>query len=651
MVQMAHWFTAGADGGARRRSMKSIKVGWSRIVMAGVIALAVAAIAYIDAQSSVAGEVSATERQQAEAEIARTRAVTKLEAALGDAFGGVWFEPSTGQLHVGVTSPASRRNAEAVAEQAGVAGIVAETPVRSSWAQLEVAQERWARRLADLFDRAEAATSLRPKYNAIEVQLGSEVQASSRAEIEKEAAAEGANVLVEVSPREHLRVIEQARCNEFAANKAYCDPTIVAGVTIIHEDETTEPCTAGPVVLPVDRSTAAKATERLLLTAGHCIATGLKKWFSFNKKPTKLEIGAAGSYLNGHAGDIGVIKIDNPGSWSQAGFIPVVPTIAPWNKELPEPFPVLYEQDPTEGLETCISGQTSGRLCGKVLKVKQTFANASRIAEVNVTTKGGDSGAPWYSKTFAETSYGVVEGVHVGLNGGNAAFQELSGGLEALKKSKGLDLELLTLSNEERRHPVATAKKYPATISGKTAPSEELFTAFGTTVKCTESEFHGELTQISTSIEVQPTYKGCTGVGGIPVVATSNECKAKFTLKEEVAAGQFKAGVDVVCPGGKPGIQLLLYASHTTQTSGTVMCTVTVPPQTGLGTATLTNSGENIVVDKGTIEGVKVKIHRNGVCPSSGTENETAAGVFHNDAVTLSGTNEGSAVKIDIGGE
>jgi hypothetical protein len=633
--------------------MKSIRIGGGARGVIAAIGLMVAALVYAGAQSSVAGQADASTRLKAEAAIARAGVVDEMEAALGSAYGGAWFEPSTAQLHVGVTSPTSRQSAEAVAVRAGIAEIVKETSVDSTWAQLEAAQERWARRLADLFDRAEAATSLRPKYNAIEVQLGSQVQASSRAEIEKEAAAEGVNVLVEVSPREHLRVVEQARCNEFAANKAYCDPTIVAGVTIIHEDETTVPCTAGPAVLPVDRSTAAKATERLLLTAGHCIASGLKKWFAFDKKANRLEIGSAGSYLSGHTADIGVIKINNPGSWAQAGFTPVNPTIAPWNKELPEPFPVLYGQDPTEGLETCISGQTSGRLCGKILKVKQTFVNKSGLAEVNVTTQGGDSGAPWYSKTFAETSYGVVEGVHVGLNGSNAVFQELSFGLEALKKSKGLDVELLTLSNEERRHPVATAGKYPATISAKTAPSEELFTAFGATVKCTESEFHGELTQISTSIEVKPTYKGCTGPVGLPVVATSNECKSKFTLKEEVAAGQFKAGVDVVCPKGKPGIQFHVYASHTAQTSGTVMCTLTVPPQTALGTATLTNSGESIVVDKGTIEGVKVKIHRYNAfaCPSSGTENETAAGVYHNDAVTLSGTNEGKAVKVDIGGE
>jgi len=54
------------------------------------------------------------------------------------------------------------------------------------------------------------------------------------------------------------------------------------------------------------------------------------------------------------------------------------------------------------------------------------------------------------------------------------------------------------------------------------------------------------------------------------------------------------------------------------------------------------------LVDPGTVEGVKVKIHRtNFFCPSSGTEPETASGIYHiKEGLTASG---GEAVKLDIG--
>ena len=111
--------------------MKSLSERGARVLIV-VIAAMVVALVYADAQkldgracgrrdSSLTGARpqigSASESEAVEAEIARTGVVGKLEAAMGGAFGGVWFEPSVAQLHVGVTSPASRRQAEGVAAQ------------------------------------------------------------------------------------------------------------------------------------------------------------------------------------------------------------------------------------------------------------------------------------------------------------------------------------------------------------------------------------------------------------------------------------------------------------------------------------------------------------------------------------------------------
>jgi hypothetical protein len=423
--------------------------------IATAIAVISAAIAYAQAPTEPS---IAAQRGQVELEIARTGITSSLEAALGDDFGGIWMDPSTAQLHVGVPSVASRRSAEAAASRAGVAGIVTETPVRSTWAELKSAQRQWAERMADLFDRAEVVTSLRARYNALEVELGSAVPGSRRAALERTAALDDVNVLIRTGESSHFRVEEQARCATFVPDKAMCNPTMVAGVTIVHETETTTPCTAGPTVMPTSAANAALATERRILTAGHCIdPNGTKKWFAYEKTSGKLEfVGLAGSFVNNHVADIGLIQIDPMSKWRQAGFTPVNPTIAQWStKAENEPIPVIGEREPFEGAETCISGQSSGKLCGKVVATGKTFADISNMAEVNVTTKQGDSGAPWYAKEYAEAGGGLVEGVHRGRNASNntAIFEPLKYGLEKLKSEKGADYILVTTANEERVHP------------------------------------------------------------------------------------------------------------------------------------------------------------------------------------------------------
>lgn len=621
-------------------------------IVARVVPVAIALLVIIVALAVArepTGPVTTAERQQAELEIARSGITSRLEATLGDDFGGIWMEPSRAQLHVGVPSAESRRNAESTASRVGVAGIVVETPVRSTWAELKTAQQRWAQRMADLFDRAEVVTAPRAQYNALEVELGSAVPNSRRAALERAAALDDVNVLVRMGESTHFRVEKQARCASFSQDKAKCDPTMVAGVTIVNEAKTGL-CTAGPVVMPRSAANAALATERLILTSGHCIdPNGNKKWFAYEKKSGTLEpVGPGGSFVNNHVADIGVIEIEPTSIWRQAGFTPVNPTISMWDSKAENtPIPVIGEREPFEGAETCISGSSSGKKCGKVLAVGKTFKGSSTMTEVNVTVETGDSGAPWYAQQYAEAGGGLIEGVHSARNEANAfaIFEPLKYGLEKLKAEKGADYVLVTTGNEERRHPVATADKYPATASAK-GSSEDVFTAFGATLKCTESEYDGVLTGASSSIELTPAYKGCTALG-LPATFTSNSCKYKFSPKEETGEGQFSSQLDVSCPAEKAGLQFDVYAG------GTLMCTLTAPPQTGLKSGTLKNSGSNLVLEKATIEAVKMKVHRNNVfCPlGSGTVTETSSGVYDfNKAVTLSGTSGGEGVKIDIGG-
>lgn len=165
---------------------------------------------------------------------AQTDAVGNIEAAAAGAYGGAWFDPAAAQIHIGVTSPASRRATEGVATQAGLADDILATPVRSSWAELLGAQRRWDRRLAKLFARGEVQTGLDPERNALIVTVSSSVPAPERATLAREASSAAVAVLVKVVPSAQLSAspLAETKCNKFAANKAYCEKSVTSGVTL-----------------------------------------------------------------------------------------------------------------------------------------------------------------------------------------------------------------------------------------------------------------------------------------------------------------------------------------------------------------------------------------------------------------------------------
>jgi hypothetical protein len=332
-----------------------------------------------------------------EREIARTDVGTRMETALGPAFGGAWFEPSEGRVHIGVISPTGQRAVESVAAHAGLGEVVTATSVAVTWRQLEDAQTRIDGEVADLFARGEVKTSLSAARNAVEVELGSAVPEARQAALRRNAAAAGAPVSFKVVPDSDLTANAEARCKEFEEDKANCDKPIVAGVTI--EGATGEICTAGPAAILQDLSTGEKATATYLLTAGHCLKElggGVgTKWYGFTKKKgeegEKQLIGEAEQFLKGEEGaakvrvDIGLIKINNPGNWVHEGAdkaTPVTPGIVPWDptKEV-EPIPIVAQgpKEPMVGTQVCVSGQTSGTSCGKVINssVTETFKKPS----------------------------------------------------------------------------------------------------------------------------------------------------------------------------------------------------------------------------------------------------------------------------------
>lgn len=460
--------------------MKPTRRGAVNGVIAAAIVLIVALSACIDVSGSILGgvelayakpagdspsgataaEISALKREglsvaqagraiEAQNEISAADLVERIETALGRAFGGVWFESSSAQLHLGVTSPRSKQTVAAIAAKAGLATNVTETPVRSTWARLGAVRDRWDRRLADLFAAEKVATFIAPDDNSVEVELASSVSAERRAALVRKASAARVNVSITTVPRSHLRLDPLvSRCNAFAEDKAYCNKPIVAGVTIRSESIGGKRglCTAGPAILKEDLSK--ETTETFLLTAGHCIKNwgGVGgKWYAFNKAGEEKEIGTALEYVYGKV-DIGVIEVKKPPAyWAETGLTPVDPMIAPWAEKEPEPFPVEGETAPAEGNLTCYSGQSSGEKCATIQKTGLKIGEREELVEVKTTGKDGDSGAPFSSGE--EGFFGLVEGVLIAeIEGsGNLVFDPLKFSLEQLKTK----FKLLTQANKK----------------------------------------------------------------------------------------------------------------------------------------------------------------------------------------------------------
>lgn len=651
--------------------MKPARFRSARLALVAV-SLVAGLLAYQDAGRSAAGLVVASTSQQlpsersiqaseVEAIISRTRLVAKLRAAMGGAYGGVWFEPSTAQLHVGVTSSASRRGAEAVAARAGLADALTETPVRSTWAQLEAAQERWDHRLADLLGRGDVTTSPAPDLNSVRVRLSASVSEERRAALEREAAVEEVEVSITVEPTSNLGASPIAKCNKHKKFEAFCNPTLVSGVTITGElfGEERNQCTAGPAVILEEPATAAEATETYVLTAGHCIddeedGGGVgADWNAYNKEGVEKEIGPAAAFLNAET-DVGVVKLDaDPSYWAEeAKPNPVVPHVANWtSEEESDPFVAEGVGIPAKETKTCFSGQRSGTKCGTILETGVTKSiggvEVKNLVEVDlgkVNKAGkGDSGSPFYS----EAAVGTIEGTAVAAQteGGTGEgryvwFQPLEVSFGKLKAEREIDLKLLTTQNE-KRHGRFKAGKYPATIHASTTTPQKFSFEAGS-VECKNSTFRAVLSEASSTLTVAPEYKECTGLESAAATINMEGCTYVFHVNEKVSPDNYRAGMDISCPAGK---SMKINAGN---------CKVEIGAQSGLKTLDLVDdtgaSPKKDITMRPTITGIAYSVTEDGCfCPFSGTGAKTGGAYSSTANVTFTAENPSEAAeKIDI---
>jgi hypothetical protein len=165
--------------------------------------------------------------------VARTDITRKVQDSTAATYGGVWFEPATAQLHVGVTSSAGRQAVDEIIAREGLTPYVVTTPVRSTMAQLLAVQKQWNHKLTHLFTLKEVKTGLELYHNAVSVTLSSSVAAQELAALKHEASVANANVSVTVVAGNKIGITQaKTACKKWEPNLAYCDASITSGVRI-----------------------------------------------------------------------------------------------------------------------------------------------------------------------------------------------------------------------------------------------------------------------------------------------------------------------------------------------------------------------------------------------------------------------------------
>ncbi|MFI4991496.1 MAG: S1 family peptidase [Solirubrobacterales bacterium] len=459
-------------------------------------------------------------------EIGQTQLVRSLEAALGGAFAGVWFDPKTAKLHVGVSSPATRQKAEGIVAAAGTEASVVYSPVRSTRAKLLAVQHAWNRRLAPLFARRQAMSGIDAARSAVSIKLSSDVAPGERRALEHDASTADANVSIEIVPSSQLQITTRAKpatCPlPFKKAQAYCTKPITSGALITTE-KAAKPktyCTAGPMGTP-----AGKKGETYLLTAGHCTAGTINKaWYSSTPatKPEQVteEIGPGAQSVNNETGDYGTIRIE-PGFWTEAANSPVFAGTVNWGHKEETAFQIDGEEASVKGLTNCHEGASSGEQCGEVLNESVTFEGTNGLVEDRACGEGGDSGGPWINESLKPPALRVdgleSRGPIEKCNGEpcetcRSYYEPIGRALE------GLGLELLTGSNETRVNRPFIKIKGKALASGETrevegkSAKESIFSTETVKVRCTKQKIEKAFFSGATGEETF-NFEGCTVEG------------------------------------------------------------------------------------------------------------------------------------------
>ncbi|HYJ20705.1 MAG TPA: hypothetical protein VEW07_01630 [Solirubrobacterales bacterium] len=131
----------------------------------------------------------------------------------------------------------------------------------------------------------------------------------------------------------------------------------------------------------------------------------------------------------------------------------------------------------------------------------------------------------------------------------------------------------------------------PSSIVKGEPTGANIFTAAAVKKECGKADFHGTLSGSSRTLELEPIYDDCTAkvLGGLPVKFVIGSC---FYQLHHLAPLQgkdgWKAEVNLTCPT-EFQLQWNIYETAHGFDTGSVICTTSMPSQSNIGTAVLSN--------------------------------------------------------------
>jgi len=332
--------------------------------------------AYRNAYPGIAEEQA---RLSAEQQDERKLVYEELLKDGGRGFGGAWYEPTTGVLHVNVTNGGAERRAQDAARSQGV--TVETHRVQRSEADLASRAERVRKGNDKLAKAAKGQVGYDVTTNTVVVA----VPADQLAELEADGVPEGVTVVADPQ----IVTEEDYGCTSRTA----CDYTIRAGSALWRSSTGNDVCSVG-------FTGRDSWNRRYTLTAGHCSNGNNVTWGTGT-----AAIGPMYASADSGALDAAIIQVTNPWFTSDAGG------------EIYQTLSVNYVAPTlsyiTAGETVCLSANftdpAGGNRCG-VVGTNSDPAMRGMVRVNGLDACGGDSGGGWY--WLASSTYRVAYGLH-----------------------------------------------------------------------------------------------------------------------------------------------------------------------------------------------------------------------------------------------
>ncbi|HYQ78803.1 MAG TPA: trypsin-like serine protease [Solirubrobacterales bacterium] len=336
---------------------------------------------------------------------AATGIVQQLEAVLGGGYAGVWFDDKSGQLVIPVVAQAQADRAFGLVKSLTIDSSSRIVAVRSSWDELEAAQEQINSGLGELIKGQLAQTWLDARRNAVVVRVPANAEAGVRSSAAEVAAAAKVSVVIETadglsrfSSRPYACFVPEASCDRPPRAGIFIGPAGVAKNLLS--------CTAG------FKAIGNTFGNRFMLTAGHCYkdSADWRAWDGTELADHYLGHIEAGAYPGD---DYAAIRVNGYGDWWEEGPTGFPSTVVYWGGD--QNIPVQAESSSYLGESACMSGWASKSSCGTVTRIDftNTYEDGSTVNHLtelhgNTLKAGpGDSGGPVWT---GNTALGLISG-------------------------------------------------------------------------------------------------------------------------------------------------------------------------------------------------------------------------------------------------